>query len=333
MYIIRILCLLSFIFIISFADEIRPSYLEIKSSGNNTFHVKWKVPMKEGRVLDIKPIMPKGCKRTPPSSYTLNNALIENTTMVCSEGLAGHTIKIAGLETTATDVLVRITHANGASLMKRLMPTEISFKVAEEESTLNVAKSYIIIGIEHILMGVDHLLFVFALLLIVSGWKKLIGTITAFTLAHSITLVSATMGWLSLPQEPVEAVIALSILFLAVEIIYYQQGKTSLTKRFPWLIAFIFGLLHGFGFAGALAEIGLPSQYIPQALLFFNVGVELGQLIFVFVVLSISFVLKRILNSNLLYKGKTIIAYIIGSLAAFWLIERTRVISEFLLGI
>ena len=254
MFTIRVLWLVSLLLTLSFSDEIRPGYLEIKSSGDKTFQVKWKVPMKEGMVLGIKPIMPKSCKSTPPSRHTVNNALIENTTMVCAEGLAGQTIEIEGLDSTATDVLVRITHANGASLMKRLTPTERLFQVEAEQSAWDVAKTYTIIGVEHILMGIDHLLFVFALLLIVIGWKRLIGTITAFTLAHSITLVAATLGWLSVPQAPVEAVIALSILFLAVEIIHSQQGKVGLAERSPWLIAFIFGLLHGFGFAGALAR-------------------------------------------------------------------------------
>ncbi|WP_415407928.1 HupE/UreJ family protein [Sulfurovum sp. CS9] len=323
MHYIRVLLLLSLMLGFSFADEIRPGYLEIKSSGAKTFQVKWKVPMKDNMVLGIKPIMPKSCKSTPPSRHKVNNALIESWTMVCTTGLAGQTIEIQGLDSTATDVLVRITHANGSSLIQRLIPTQRSFQVAAEQSSWDVAKTYTIIGVEHILLGIDHLLFVFALLLIVVGRKRLIGTITAFTLAHSITLVAATLGWLSVPQAPVEAVIALSILFLAVEIIHSQQGKVGLAERSPWLIAFIFGLLHGFGFAGALAEVGLPEQSIPQALLFFNVGVELGQLIFVFAVLCIAWVLKKVITQNVLRKGEMGIAYVIGSLAAFWLIERT----------
>jgi len=319
----RVLWLFSLLFTLSFSDEIRPGYLEVKATGTKSFQVKWKVPMKESMVLGIKPIMPKNCKSTPPSRRSVNNALIETTTMLCSDGLAGKTIQIQGLDATSTDVLVRITHASGASFMKRLTPTETSFKVATQQSAWDVAKTYTIIGIEHILLGIDHLLFVFALLLIVVGWRRLIGTITAFTLAHSITLVAATLGWMSVPQAPVEAVIALSILFLAVEIIHSQQGKVGLAERSPWLIAFIFGLLHGFGFAGALAEVGLPENSIPQALLFFNVGVELGQLIFVFVVLCLGWLLKKSFTQNLLRKGELGIAYIIGSLAAFWLIERT----------
>lgn len=323
MFYFRVLLLLSFMLNLSFSDEIRPGYLEIKSSGTKTFQVKWKVPMKDNMVLGIKPIMPQSCKSTPPSRHKVNSALIENWTMVCSEGLAGQTLQIEGLDSTATDVLVRITHANGSSLMQRLTPTQRSFQVAAEQSSWDVAKTYTIIGVEHILMGIDHLLFVFALLLIVSGWRRLVGTITAFTLAHSITLVAATMGWLSVPQAPVEAVIALSILFLAVEIIHSQQGKIGLAEKSPWLIAFIFGLLHGFGFAGALAEVGLPEHSIPHALLFFNVGVELGQLIFVAAALFVGWIVKKILTQDLLNKGETAIAYAIGSLAAFWLMERT----------
>ncbi len=323
MYIIRVLWLVGLMLTFAIADEIRPGYLEIKGVGNKSFQVKWKVPMKEGMVLAIKPIMPKECKSTPPSRHAVNNALIEKTTMVCANGLAGQTIEIEGLESTATDVLVRITYTNGTSLMQRLTPTKRLFEVAKEQSSWEVAKTYTIIGAEHILIGIDHLLFVFALLLIVVGWKRLIGTITAFTLAHSITLVAATLGWLSIPQAPVEAVIALSILFLAVEIIHSKQGKVGLAEKSPWLIAFIFGLLHGFGFAGALSEVGLPEQSIPQALLFFNVGVELGQLIFVTAVLSVAWVVKKMFTQDMLNKGEMTIAYAIGSISAFWLIERT----------
>lgn len=305
------------------ADEIRPGYLEIKSMGEQSFQVKWKVPMKGGKVLSLKPIMPQKCKSTPSIRQSVGNALIGNWTMVCPNGLAGQKIAISGLESTVTDVLVRITHADGFSSMNRLTPAAASFQIAAKQSFWEVAKTYTIIGVEHILLGIDHLLFVFALLLIVTGFRRLVGTITAFTVAHSITLVAATLGWVSVPQSPVEAVIALSILFLAVEIIHVQQGQEGLAKRSPWLIAFIFGLLHGFGFAGALSEVGIPQQSIPQALLFFNVGVELGQLMFVMAALFVGWVVKKILSKEFLNKGELTIAYVIGSLSAFWLFERT----------
>jgi len=152
--------------------------------------------------------------------------------------------------------------------------------------------------------------------------RRLLWTITAFTLAHSITMVGATLGFVSMPQKPVEAIIALSILFLAMEIVHEKQGKIGLTSRFPWLIAFIFGLLHGFGFAGALAEIGLPQQAITLALIFFNIGVELGQLMFVAVVVLVGWILQHLKYPNLLEKAETVVVYVIGGLSAFWVIER-----------
>ncbi|MEN8727522.1 MAG: HupE/UreJ family protein, partial [Sulfurovum sp.] len=319
----KAIVLLMLILGVTQADEIRPGYMEIKGSDEKTFQVKWKVPMKSDKVLSLKPLMPPNCKSTPSSRQRVDNALIENWTMVCPNGLAGEKIEISGLEYTVTDVLVQINHADGSSSMNRLTPTAVSFQIAAKQSFWDVAKTYTIIGIEHILFGIDHLLFVFALLIIVTGFRRLVGTITAFTLAHSITLVAATLGWMSVPQAPVEAVIALSILFLAVEIIHSQQGKIGLAEKSPWLIAFIFGLLHGFGFAGALAEVGLPQQAIPQALLFFNVGVELGQLMFVMAVLCVGWLVKKVLAQELLDKGELTIAYIIGSLSAFWLFERT----------
>jgi hydrogenase/urease accessory protein HupE len=207
--------------------------------------------------------------------------------------------------------------------MVRLTPDETGFVVERESSSLDVIRVYTVLGIEHILGGVDHLLFVFALLLIVTNWRRLVGTITAFTFAHSITLAAATLGYVHVAQAPVEAVIALSILFLATEIIHNRQGRPGMAKRFPWLVAFIFGLLHGFGFAGALAEIGLPEQSIPLALLFFNVGVELGQLLFVLAVVAAGWVLRRLVAQKILQGGEVAASYLIGGLSAFWLIDRT----------
>jgi len=206
--------------------------------------------------------------------------------------------------------------------MTRLTPGETSFKIKAETSHFEVVKVYTALGIEHILLGIDHLLFVFALLLIVVGWRRLLGTITAFTLAHSITLAAATLGYVHVPQPPVEAVIALSILFLATEIVHGQRGRPGTAERFPWLVAFIFGLLHGFGFAGALSEIGLPGQSIPLALLFFNVGVEVGQLIFVAVVVGAGWLLRQVIEKTPLSYAKIVTSYAIGSVAAFWTIER-----------
>ena len=306
------------------ADEIRPGYLELNTSDGLVYSVKWKVPMKGDLVLSLKPVLPDSCaERIPPSSMKSGGAMITRWSLTCATGIYKKQIRIDGLENTMTDVLVRVVHQDGVTQMVRLTPSETGFEVAAKTSNLDVIKVYTALGIEHILLGVDHLLFVFALLLIVRGWRRLIGTITAFTLAHSITLAAATMGYVHVPQAPVESVIALSILFLATEIIHNRQGRPGLAKRFPWLVAFIFGLLHGFGFAGALAEIGLPQQSIPLALLFFNVGVELGQLLFVAAVVGAGWVLKKLLAQKVLNGGEIAASYLIGSLSAFWLIERT----------
>jgi hydrogenase/urease accessory protein HupE len=239
----------------------------------------------------------------------------------CPDGLKGSTIKMEGLSKTVTDSLVILNWADGSSQNYILKPTESSLVIPTQPSNMKVIWDYLVLGVEHILGGIDHLLFVLGLLMIVSGHRLLIKTITAFTVAHSITLGLATLGFVHVPQTPVEAVIALSILFLAVEIIKKMEGKASIAHRLPWIVAFVFGLLHGFGFAGALTQIGLPQSSIPLALLFFNVGVELGQLMFISVVLLFIFAMRRI-KLKLPQWAYKMPAYGIGSMAAFWCIER-----------
>jgi hypothetical protein len=309
---------------VAFADEIRPGYLELNTTDGNTYSVKWKVPMKGGMVLSLTPVLPDNCTdRTPPSSMRNGGAMITRWSLSCPQGIDQGHIRIDGLEETSTDVLVRIVRQDGVTQMVRLTPDQPGLVVEAESSSLDVIRVYTALGIEHILGGVDHLLFVFALLLIVTNFRRLVGTITAFTLAHSITLAAATLGYVHVAQAPVEAVIALSILFLATEVIHNRQGRPGMAKRFPWLVAFIFGLLHGFGFAGALAEIGLPEQSIPLALLFFNVGVEFGQLLFVLAVVGVGWALRRLVAHKVLQGGEVAASYLIGSLSAFWVIERT----------
>lgn len=186
-------------------------------------------------------------------------------------------------------------------------------------------RTYLLLGVEHILGGIDHLLFVLALLLLVKGIRRLVATVTAFTLAHSLTLAGATLGFVTMPGPPVEAAIALSIVFVAAEVIHSRQGKSGLTERFPWVVAFTFGLFHGFGFAGALTDIGLPQNSIPLALLFFNVGVEMGQLLFIAAVLGLIWLGRKLANRLCLPHPKwtwAVPPYVIGSLAVFWLIQR-----------
>jgi len=197
---------------------------------------------------------------------------------------------------------------------------------AGSSGLLDSARRYTKLGVEHILQGTDHLLFVLALMIMVGGGWRLVKTITAFTLAHSVTLALATLGYLSVPAAPIEATIALSIVFICVEIVYTSQGRRGLTYAYPWIVSFAFGLLHGFGFAGALSEIGLPVSEIPTALLFFNVGVELGQLLFVAAVFAILAVLNR-MNLKLSNYVRMVPVYAIGAVSTFWFLQRAGAIS------
>lgn len=237
----------------------------------------------------------------------------------CPGGLVGRRVEIGGLSSTVIDALARFERMDGTTQVVRLTPADPGFEVTAAESLTEVAGTYVQLGVEHILLGIDHLLFVLALMMLVPSMRTLVWTITAFTLAHSVTLAAATLGWVHVPQAPVEAVIALSILFVAMEIVHWRQGRPGITRRWPWLVAFTFGLLHGFGFAGALSQIGLPVHAIPAALLFFNLGVELGQLLFIGAVLLVSFSLRRLRLPGWAWR---VPVYLIGSLAAFWTIQR-----------
>ena len=220
-----------------------------------------------------------------------------------------------------TDVLVRVENLDDTTQVTRVTPSSPSFVVAATPSALEVTRTYLVLGVEHILFGIDHLLFVLALLILVKGWRKLVGTITAFTIAHSITLAAATLGFVHVPGKPVEATIALSIVFVACEIVHRCQGRSGLTETWPWVIAFSFGLLHGLGFASALREVGLPQNAIPLALLFFNIGVEVGQLLFISVVLAVVALVRRI-QIQVPRCAELIPPYAIGSIAMFWVIQR-----------
>jgi hydrogenase/urease accessory protein HupE len=311
---------------LSVADEIRPGYLELKESSQNIFSVIWKVPAKGSMKLHLNAELPANCKnKTQANTQLINGAYIRRWIAVCDGGLANKTIAIAGLVSTNTDVLLRMEFANGSSQSALLTPSRSSFQIPVEASSRQIIGTYTWLGITHILLGVDHLLFVFALLLIVKNMRRLLWTVTAFTIAHSITLAGATLGFVHVPQQPVEAVIALSILFLAMEIVHGKNGRPGAAARWPWVVAFIFGLLHGFGFAGALAEVGLPQQAIPLALVFFNVGVELGQLMFVASVVLLGWMLHKLKYQRLMGWAETAVVYSIGGLSSFWLFERVSI--------
>ena len=305
------------------ADEIRPALLDIKEQTTGLFAVTWKVPMRGDRVLALDAQLPASLELMGSSTIkNIPGAQIEYATYRNTEvSLTGQSIMIDGLSALQTDVLLLVQLQDGTSHSAILRPASPEFTIPLQASKLKVAGDYWLMGTIHILEGADHLLFVLALMLIVSGFKPLVKAVTAFTVAHSITLALATLDVIHVPSAPTEAIIALSILFLAVEIIHKRQGKFSLTEQHPWVVAFIFGLFHGLGFAGALFEIGLPQQEIPLALLMFNVGVETGQLMFIAVVLSLIALLKR-LPVTIPQGAWRVMPYAIGSVSAFWVIQR-----------
>ncbi len=302
------------------AHELWPEYLQIRQTAPGAYNVLWKVPIQD-LPLGLAPIFPAICR---PSSETLVTrtpiARVERWTVECEGGLEGRTVAVEGLADASAEVLVRIEDAGGVRTVM-LRPPNPSLVVSAAPSTTEVARTYARLGVEHILAGIDHLLFVLALLLLVESRWLLVKTITAFTVAHSLTLGLATLGFVQVPASAVESIIALSIVFVAAELVRAARGDATLTVRYPWVAAFGFGLLHGLGFAGALVELGLPQGDIPVALLFFNVGVEIGQLLFVGMLLALAALATRI-HVGLPRWAAALPPYAIGIVAAYWFVER-----------
>ncbi|BBM00582.1 membrane protein [Microbulbifer sp. GL-2] len=324
------------------AHEVRPAYLQIEQLDTQRFDVIWRVPARGQLRLSLNVRFGQGATTLNPPSGRFQNGFYTERWQIQHPGVLSQLpISIDGLEHTLTDVLVRIAWLEGHELVQRLMPDRPHFVVSNKEHHGKISITYFNLGLEHILLGLDHLLFVLALMLLCSGWQQLLLAVTGFTLAHSITLGAATLGHLSLPQAPVEVLIALSIVFVASETLAKQRGRSSLATRLPWLMALIFGLLHGLGFAGALADIGLPQTSIPLALLTFNLGVEAGQLVFIAVTTALLVGLSRTLRVvqqwrfskhqravNDWEEGhvtawiKAPLAYSIGGIACYWCLER-----------
>lgn len=305
------------------AHEMRPALLQIKQTGNNEYELLWKIPRLNDKVISIKPVFPEWFKVEQKNlAAESGSGALYTFLATSSKDIHGMTFSIKGLEESMVDVLVEVELKNGEQYSMMLQPGKKSGKIPYSTSAMDTIKTYISLGVKHIWSGIDHLLFVLALL-IITLWntRKLLVTVTAFTIAHSITLSLAALGYVGLPGPPVEATIALSIVFLAVEIIRGQQGVPTLTSKKPWLVAFTFGLLHGLGFASALVAVGLPQQHIPLALGFFNVGVEIGQIAFIIVVLQILKLLSMVKVAWPVW-GLKMPAYIIGTVASFWLFER-----------
>lgn len=303
------------------ADELRPGYLELTQRSAGEWWMVWKAPIKGGLASNAQPVLPGFCRVTPASRTLVNGAIVAVSQINCARPLLGERLGLTGLDAGFTDALIRIAPLGRPVQATRLTSDTPMVEIAIKADARQVAKTYFVLGVEHILEGFDHLLFVFSLVLLISGGWHIAKAITAFTVAHSITLVATSLDLMSLPRQPVEICIALSIVFLAVEIVKVHPGAPRLSERIPWAVAFAFGLLHGLGFAGALAEIGLPEGEVPIALLMFNLGVEAGQLLIVGAGVILLAALRRGGPAHM-PRARGAMAYAIGSIAAFWLIER-----------
>jgi hydrogenase/urease accessory protein HupE len=305
------------------AHETRPGFLELRQQSPESYRALWKVPARGDLRLALHLALPEGCRiEGEPIRLRTAEAFVEKLVLVRPGGLDGARIAIDGLVATQTDVLVRVVRLDGGVQTVRLTPARPAFEVVADPGPWQAALAFLRVGVEHILLGADHLLFVLGLLLIVRGRRALFGTITAFTLAHSLTLALATLGVAAPPLPPLNAAIALSILFLGPEIVRAWRGETSLTLRRPWLVAFLFGLLHGFGFASGLASTDLARGELLQALLWFNLGVEAGQLAFVGLLVALQRSCAR-LEFRWPAWAARVPGYGIGACGAFWTIERT----------
>jgi len=308
------------------AHEARPAYLEIKETAANKFSVLWRTPVLSGMRLPIVLTIPGVRNLKEPTVEELADSLVERRLIDAGpKGLAGRRIEFVGLQVTITDVLVRVEMLDGRKWTTIARPSQPWVEIGASQTWLEVAGNYVVEGVRHILFGADHMLFVLGLLLIVKDRFMLLKTVTAFTVAHSITLAIATLGYAEVPVLPLNAAIALSILFLGPEIVRSWRGETSFTINHPWVVAFAFGLLHGFGFASVLTSAGLPRHELPLALVSFNVGVELGQIGFIGIILALesSF---RVLEVRWPRWVQALPGYTVGSLGAFWTVQRVALL-------
>ncbi len=308
------------------AHEARPAYLEVRETGPGRYELLWRTPVLAGMRLPVVLQMPEGVRNLKePTVQELTDSLVERRTVDAGPGgLAGKRIELPGLQATITDVLVKVVLADGRQWTTIAHPSQAWIEIAGAPGPFTVAGTYIVHGIRHIAFGADHLLFVLGLLLIVKDRWMLVKTVTAFTLAHSITLAIATFGYADAPVLPLNAAIALSIFFLGPEIVRSWRGQTSFTIRHPWVVAFVFGLIHGFGFASALTSAGLPKKDLPLALLGFNVGVEIGQVGFILIILALERSFRE-LQIRWPRWVEALPGYTVGTLGAFWTIQRTAI--------
>jgi len=299
-----------------------PSLYELKETVTGTVTVRWKEPIVRPQGSVLRPVLPPDCEGVGKVAVkNVDTAAIATWELTCTGGLIGKTVSVENIETSKADVLLRVELSDGRSFRHILTAGAPSYIIPERESALSVIKGYLTLGFFHILDGFDHLLFIIGIVLIVRWRRMLFWTITSFTVGHSITLALATLGFVNVSQQITEAAIALSLYFLGIELIRSYRSKNTLMGSYPWIIAGLFGLLHGLGFAGALSEVGLPQTDIPLALFSFNIGIEAGQLLFLGVVVLIWAALKRLPFSWPAFV-KYIPPYVIGSLAVLWFLER-----------
>lgn len=311
-----------FVSVTSVADVFDPALLGIVEREAGWFDVTWKVSVAGDAIPKIEPVLPENMRAiAPPATTELGGSIVQRTTYTTDgKSVVGGTIVLEGLQGYPMDAVVQVTLLDGTYHSAILKPSDIEFVIPAKATKGEVAVSYWKMGFVHILEGTDHLLFLLALFFIIAGYMPILKAVTAFTVAHSITLALATLGFLHMPPSPTEAVIALSIVFLASEVVHKHYGRKGLTERYPWAVTFVFGLVHGLGFAGALSEIGVPGHEVPLALLMFNVGVESGQVVFLTGVAILIAGLRRVPIS--IPGAWRLAPYAIGSVAMFWTIQR-----------
>lgn len=308
------------------AHEIRPAYLEINETAAGRFDVLWKQPSNGGFAVRLQPQVGNGLLEGKPDEESATNSFVVRRWKdlpFTRDSFDGQTVTVEGLAFTITDALVSINFANGQQIQEILKPQSPQLVIHLTDTGKLPVLAYLHLGVEHILTGYDHLSFVLGLLLLVGFNWRLLQTITAFTFAHSLTLAMAALGFVQVSAPVIEALVALSIAFVAVELLRAYRGQHGLTSHYPWLISFTFGLLHGFAFAGSLAEVGLPPRNIVWALLLFNFGVEIGQLLFVSAVLAMQVAARRI-TARLPQWTRYAAPYAIGASATFWMIQRVH---------
>lgn len=322
-HVLFILGLLLFGWLPVAAHEVRPGYIEINETAVDRFDIIWKQPVRDlgpGEVagLGLRPVFPENCARVDDSRMLRRpGVLIERFSLICTGGLIGEQIGVEGLRRTITDVFVQLHLLDDSRASLRLTAENPVQRFAGGGTGL---WAYFGLGVEHLIFGLDHILFVLGLVMLVKGWRALVYVITAFTLAHSITLALAMLADISAPSAVVEAIIALSILFLAVELLRPEDERSPLATRYPQFVAFGFGLLHGFGFAGVLGDIGLPRDLAAPALGLFNIGLEVGQLLVVALALGAGKLLAPIIARRQVLAEAPIV--VIGGVSVYWLIDR-----------